>query len=76
MLNLEQSNVWELVKTKLLAMQEKALSNLQNEKNSREEDIGYKARLSVIKELLLLPQHLETPGFAAKLKRVHGQQTD
>ena len=72
MQNLEQSSVWELIKAKLLDMQKNATEGLQQLKNSHEEDIAYKARLAVVKELLSLPQTLQTPGVAAKLQRTHG----
>jgi hypothetical protein len=55
-------------------MQKNATEGLQHIKNSHEEDIAFKAKLAVIKELLLLPQTLQ--NAAAKLQRTHGQYPD
>ncbi len=73
--NLEHSNVWELVKNKLLEMKQKSLEGLQQPSNSREEDVQYKARIAVIKELLDMPRVLATVD-AAKQKRTNGQRSD
>lgn len=70
MLNLETSSTWELVKDKLLDMQKNSVEGLQKLANTREEDVAYKAKLAVIKELLNLPRTLATKD-AAKHQRVY-----
>lgn len=58
MQDISNSNAWLIIKEHLDKLQSNALEGLTSLSNDREQDIKYKARIAVIKELIKLPQTL------------------
>lgn len=67
MQDLTGNSTWTLIKNRLEDRLQHAKDGLTNLNNTREEDLTYKAKIAVIKELLNLPRELE--ALAANNKR-------
>lgn len=56
MQDVTNSEAWRLIKKQLENSLENAISGLQKQSNTREEDLLWKAKIAVVKELIKLPQ--------------------
>jgi len=65
--DLNNDSTWSLIKIRLEDKLRNATEGLANIDNTREDDLVYKAKIAVVKELLNLPRELEVR--AANTKR-------